>query len=206
MEENMNMTAERSLEIITEQIERSRRVIAKNSGKPLILWGILVALTATVIWYLWTKTGSPAWNFLWFAMSAIGSLCMCFITRNSEKIPRTETSRTLGKVWKWFGIIATGFFALIWIAWGIRSVAGIEGTLKVDLTMIITLMMGLCSTISGAILKFNFVTVSSIVATALSVLFLMLMPDGSPVRILTFVILGVIALIVPGVILQRQGR
>ena len=206
MEANVNMTAERSLEIITEQIERSRRAIAKNSGKPLILWGALVALTATVIWILWSKTGSPAWNLLWFAMSAIGAVCNYFMSRNSEKIPQSEVSRTLGKIWMWFGITCTGFFALIWIAWGIRSAAGIEGPIRIDLTMIITLLMGLCSTISGAVLRFRFVIISSVLATALSALFLMLMPDGSPVRILTFVILGVIALIVPGIVLQKQGK
>ena len=41
-------------------------------------------------------------------------------------------------------------------------------------------------------------------ATALSVLFLMVMPEGSALRILTFVILGLFALIIPGVILQKQ--
>jgi hypothetical protein len=32
MEEKNNMTAERSLEIITEQIERSRQMVAKKQG------------------------------------------------------------------------------------------------------------------------------------------------------------------------------
>ena len=36
MEENMNLTAERSLEIIRESIERSQRAITKNSGLPLM--------------------------------------------------------------------------------------------------------------------------------------------------------------------------
>ena len=72
--------------------------------------------------------------------------------------------------------------------------------------LVILLMMGLCGTLSGAVLKFKPITVSSVVATALSALFLMVMPDGSPVRILTFAILGAFALIVPGVILQKQVK
>ena len=55
-------------------------------------------------------------------------------------------------------------------------------------------------------LKIKAVTVSALVATILSALFLMIMPDESAIRILTFAILGVFALIVPGVILQKQGR
>lgn len=201
-----NFSAENSLRLIAETIERSRRTIAKNSGKPLILWGSLVALTAVIIYILWSLTGSPAWNFLWFAMSAIGAVCMRSLTRNREKVPDTEISRTLGKIWMWFGIFSTGFFALVWAAWGVRCAVGIEGPLRVDLTLVILLMMGLCGTLSGAVLKFKPITVSSVVATALSALFLMVMPDGSPVRILTFAILGVFALIVPGVILQKQVK
>jgi hypothetical protein len=201
-----NFSAENSLRLIAETIERSRRTIAKNSGKPLILWGSLVALTAVIIYILWSLTGSPAWNFLWFAMSAIGAVCMRSMTRNSEKVPDSEISRTLGKIWMWFGIFSTGFFALVWAAWGVRCAVGIEGPLRVDLTLVILLMMGLCGTLSGAVLKFKPITVSSVVATALSALFLMVMPDGSPVRILTFAILGFFALIVPGVILQKQVK
>ena len=201
-----NFSAENSLRLIAETIERSRRTIAKNSGKPLILWGSLVALTAVVIYILWSLTGSPAWNFLWFAMSAVGAVTMRSMMRNSEKVPDTEISRTLGKIWMWFGIFSTGFFALVWAAWGVRCAVGIEGPLRVDLTLVILLMMGLCGTLSGAVLKFKPITVSSVVATALSALFLMVMPDGSPVRILTFAILGAFALIVPGVILQKQVK
>ena len=43
MEEKNNMTAERSLEIIRESIERSQRTINKNSAIPLIWWGLCVS-------------------------------------------------------------------------------------------------------------------------------------------------------------------
>lgn len=201
-----NLSAENSLRIIAETIERSRRTITKNSGKPLILWGVLVALFSLIIWGLWTKTGSPAWNFLWFAMSAIGFVCMKTLFRNREKVPETEVSRMLGKIWMWFGIFASGFFALVWVAWGIRSLTGVEGTLSVDLTLIILLMMGLGGTLSGAVLENKVVTASALIATTFAALFLMVMPTGSPLRILSFAILGVFALIVPGIILQKQGR
>ena len=174
--------------------------------KPLILWGVLVALFSLIIWGLWTKTGSPIWNFLWFAMSAIGFVCMKTLFRNREKVPETEVSRMLGKIWMWFGIFATGFFALVWVAWGIRSLTGVEGTLSVDLTLIILLMMGLGGTLSGAVLGNKVVTASALIATTFAALFLMVMPTGSPLRILSFAILGVFALIVPGIILQKQGR
>ena len=200
-----NFSAENSLRLISETIERSRRAIVKNSGKPLILWGVLVSLTAAIIWLLWTKTGSPVWNFLWFAMSIIGFICMRTMFKDREKAPDTEISRILGKIWMWFGIVSTSFFALVWIAFGIRQAVGIEGPLSVDLTMVILILMGLCGILSGAVLKNKAITTFAAIATALSALFLMIMPTASPLRILTFVILGVFALIVPGIILQNNG-
>ena len=75
-----NLSAENSLRLIAETIERSRKAIAKNSGKPLILWGALVTITSVVIWGLWTKTGTPMWNLLWFAMTAIGVIGTYYMT------------------------------------------------------------------------------------------------------------------------------
>ena len=201
-----NFSAENSLRLITETIERSRRTMAKNSGKPMILWGSLVAVTSVVIWLLWTKTGSPMWNFLWFAMSVIGTIFSRLISRNQEQVPASEISRILGKVWMWFGIFATGFFALVLLVALLRSALGMSGIIQIDMTMLILMMMGLCGAISGSVLKLKPITVSSVVATVLSVIFLLMIPDGSPLQILTFLIMGVFALIVPGVILQRKAN
>ena len=82
--ETKNLTTESSLKIIAETMERSRMTIAKNSGRPLILWGCLVAVTSVIIYFLWSKTGSPVWNLLWFAMSIIGFICTIFMVAMSK--------------------------------------------------------------------------------------------------------------------------
>ena len=87
-----------------------------------------------------------------------------------------------------------------------EKLSGIEGALSVDLTLIITLLMGLCGALSGSVLKYKPITACSVVATALSALLLMVISGSSPVRILSFVILGVFALLIPGLILQKQKR
>ncbi len=201
-----NFSAENSLRLITETIERSRRTMAKNSGKPMILWGTLVAVTAVIIYFLWAKTGNPIWNLLWFAMSAIGGICTYVMGRDREKVPATEINRILGKVWMWFGIFATGFYVMLWVVACIRYAANMDGVVGVDMTMLILMMMGLCGAISGSVMNQKAVSLSSVLATALAVIFLLLIPDGSPLQILTFLILGVVALIIPGLILQRKAN
>ena len=200
-----NLSPENSLRLIAETIERSRKAIAKNSGKPLILWGSLVTITAVIIWGLWTRTGTPMWNLLWFAMTAIGIIGTYFMTRNQEKIPESDTKRILGSIWKWFGIFTTGLYALLWIAALILYARGAETVITINLTLIIALMMGLCGAISGSVMKMKAVTAAATVGTALSVLLVLLVPDGSPVQILSFAILGVIVLIIPGIIFQKKS-
>lgn len=199
-----NLSAENSLRIITETIERSRNAIAKNTGKPLILWGALVTLTSIVIWALWAKTGSPMWNLLWFAMTAIGAIGTYFITRNQDKVPESETKRILGCVWKWFGFFAVGLYALLWVAALILYAQGDSSVVTINLSLILSLMMGLCGAISGAVMKMKSVTAASVVATILAVLLVLLVPNGSPLQILSFAILGLIALVIPGVIFQKK--
>lgn len=139
-------------------------------------------------------------------MSALGGFFTYRMNRNREKVPATEISRILGKVWMWFGIFTTGFYVLLWAVALIRYSAHMEGIVSVDLTLLITMMMGLCGAISGAVMSCRPVTAGSVLATALSVVFVLLVPNGAPVQILTFLILGVFALIIPGVILQRKAN
>jgi len=200
-----NLSAENSLRLIAETIERSRRTIAKNSGKPMIFWGILVIVTALVICLLWSRTGNPIWNLLWFAMSAIGGIGTSFLTRDREKVPVSEISRILGKIWMWFGIFATGFYLLIWVAYLLMMWFEMPIDLHVDLTLLIGLMLGLCGAISGTVMNLRSVSVSSVVATALAVLMCLMIPSDSALRILAFVVLGFFALVVPGIILQKKG-
>ena len=49
MEENSNLTAERSLEIITQQIEQSRRDVSKTTAQSLYIAGICIMCTAVLV-------------------------------------------------------------------------------------------------------------------------------------------------------------
>ena len=49
MEEKNNMTAERSLEIIRESIERSRKAVSADAGTTLLISGLCIVGVATVV-------------------------------------------------------------------------------------------------------------------------------------------------------------
>lgn len=197
-----NLTTEQSLRIIRETLDKSRRSIARNSGKPLISWGLLLVVFSIIIWQLWARTGSPAWNLLWFAMTAIGAIIQIFLLKNKEKVPDSEVGRMLGKIWMWYGIIATTFFAAIWICVPIARYFDL-GSIHVNLTLVMVLLLGLAGAISGAVLKIPSMEILAAVAAILCSMVAILV-DG-PAQILTIGIIGVCALLIPGIILQRKS-
>lgn len=200
-----NLTAENSLRLIAETIERSRKTIAKNSGKPLILWGSLVSITAIIIWGLWSCTGSAQWNLLWFAMTVIGGIGTYFLVRNNEKVPETEVSRIIGRIWLWYGIFSIGMILLVLIVAAVCSALDIPAHIHFDSTPLIMVMLGLCGTISGVVMKMKAVVASSVIATALCVVFTALVPEDSPAQILVFAILGIFILVIPGILLHKKS-
>ena len=65
MEEKNNMTAERSLEIITEQIERSRQSVSKDVGMSLFIAGLCIIGVAFVTSICTLLTGNMAFHLLY---------------------------------------------------------------------------------------------------------------------------------------------
>lgn len=197
-----NLTTEQSLRIISETLDKSRRTIARNSGKPLILWGILIIVFSLLIWLLWSKTGSPALNFLWFAMSAIGFVAQAFLLKNKERVPDSEVGWMLGKIWMWYGIIATAFFFSMWLCVPIANHFNIPG-IPVNLTLVMILLLGLAGATSGAVLKIPTMEILSAVAAIICGMLAILIQG--PTRILAIGIISLCALLIPGIVLQNKN-
>lgn len=108
MEEKSNLTAERSLEIIRESIERSQRTINKNSAIPLIWWGLCVIIFSLFIAYLWKNHGGPIWNMLWAILWIVGLAGDRIIDKRRERVPTTFVGNTISYVWATFGVFCCG--------------------------------------------------------------------------------------------------
>ena len=211
MEENTNMTAERSLEIITEQIEQSRHAIAENSSLSLISWGTCVFVFALLIAWLWEQHGAPAWNALWFAMWLLGYLAEWLIAKRRNPVPASFVSKTIGQVWATFGI----FIGAIGLIFGLAGSGLLPITftvssdhanahLYINLTSIISLCFGIASTITGFILKNRIVQVCGFVAGLGGFFCALKYPWSEQLYVMAAVAL--IGLIVPGLVIYFQNR
>ena len=157
MEENANLTAERSLEIITEQIERSRNVVAKDTGQSLYLSGLATMGTAVTVALVNGLSGSPLGRLLWLVLPIIIWLIMRIHDKKQVQAPVSLVGTLVGKTWWTFGGIVIGFylFALIWnyLASRLFDNPATAVQAMVTITPVIILLMGMAVAITGHILK-----------------------------------------------------
>ena len=110
MEENMDLTAERSLEIITEQLEKSRRAVSKDTGEWLFVSGLTTMITAVVVACANYLTWTPLFHLLWFALPVVIWLVMKRINRNRVPVRESFVGTLVRKTW-----YTTLAFALVYV-------------------------------------------------------------------------------------------
>ena len=110
MEENMELTAERSLEIITEQIEKSRRAVSKDTGQWLFVTGLIAMIMSVIVASANLLSWTPLFHLLWFAFPLVLWLVMKYINRNRVPIPESFVGTLVRKTW--YTILA---FSLVYV-------------------------------------------------------------------------------------------
>ena len=103
--EERKLNEKESLELIAQMIQNSKKNLQVGRGNQFILWGWLGAITslAVMVMLMWTK--NPAWNWLWFAIPAIGWPTMMWQLKKEEKPVVTFTDKVLKAVWMSIGSI-----------------------------------------------------------------------------------------------------
>jgi hypothetical protein len=157
MEENANLTAERSLEIITEQIERSRNVVAKDTGQSLYLSGLATMGTAVMVALVNGLSATPLGHLLWLVLPIIIWWIMHIRDKKQVQAPVSLVGTLVERTWWSFGGIVIGFylFALVWnfIVMRLYDNLATATQAMVTITPVIILLMGMAVAVTGHILK-----------------------------------------------------
>ena len=207
MEEQNNLTAERSLEIICESIESSQHAITKNSSWTLIWWGSCVVAFSLLIAYLWENHGGPAWNALWAVMWGTGYLGEWIISKHKKPVPTNFVSKTIGHVWATFGIFMCLFGLILGLIGGgiIPVKLTVPETLYyINITSIISLCFGIASTITGFIIKNRIVQICGLIAGLGGFFCALQYPWVEQLYVMAVV--AIIGMIIPGVIIYYQNK
>lgn len=191
MEQNNEMSAQQSLQIITETFNKSRKGILRNSAKYFLLWGALLTAISLVIYLLWNLTGKPQWNFLWFAMPAIGYSLAALMGKYDVAVPQNEVSKMLTGVWRVFGVFAITLSALAIFL------------VPMNVSLIIVIILGLAECMSGVLLKNWPIIVCGFLLGVGGAVVAMLVKSEAQLLIFT---LGGILLLVTGALMKLQNK
>ena len=207
MEVDNNLTAERSLEIIRESIERSQRTINKNSALPLIWWGGCVVVFSLFIAYLWKNHGGPVWNMLWAVLWLIGYAGNWMIDKRRESVPTTFVGKIVSYVWSTFGIFCCGIGMIFgFIGCGVLPMELILPKVYAFgcITSVISLCFGMGTTITGLVIRNRIIQVCGLIA-GIGGFFGALHFSGHT-QLYVMAIVALIGLIVPGITILLQNR
>ncbi len=135
------MTAQESLDLISEMLNNNRRCILQNSAKHFILWGALLLVFSIVIYELLHVTRDLRWNLLWFAMPVLGFPLARLLGKKGTVVPQNVISSQLHYVW-----LAYCAFAVV-----ISIVAMFE--MPSCITLLLVALLGFAECSSGLLLK-----------------------------------------------------
>lgn len=230
MEENSNMTAERSLKIITEQIEMNRRAVSKTLGQSLYISGLCIMVTSVlvaIINFLSMSSGMVGiGHLLWFLLPvAIWFFSRKYIKERAHT-PTNMVGQMVAKTWQTFAIFALGFFIVAIVCTSIlfpMMTTAEYSVVQIRVAPIIVLLMGMAIAMNGQILNQRWLVWFGAVAgllcfvwehfevlTWLLVHCLPLEPYEASVfmstlPLVTIFIFGFVGLLLPGMMLKKQA-
>ena len=103
--EDRKLTEKESLEVITSMIARTKAKYL-GSGNILLMWGYLIAILTILVWTLLEATHQNAWNWLWFAIPAVGVPATIVMSRKEQQVNGVTTSfdKITSRMWTIFGV------------------------------------------------------------------------------------------------------
>lgn len=164
MEEKNNLTAERSLEIITEQIERSRQIVAKDTGELLFNSSLCIIGISLLVFICLLLTGNTAFYLLFILVPAVIYGANLYVKRDRPQVPVNYVGYLVDKTWHTFGTFAILYFVLFSFHpfWTGQGSSEVLLHLNIISFRTILLMMGMTIAITGHILKKQWMVVCGI--------------------------------------------
>lgn len=189
--EDKKISGQESLELIAQMIRETQDRTARYAAYPLLIWGYTTAIISVLIWLLYRQTHLWQLNFLWFALPLIGMpLTLFFSRKDQNRGVINYIDRVTKHVWMVFGIVA---FLLSCCSF----------KLAIDILFMISLLMGMATTISGLVSKYKPLVFCGTAGIVLS--FFMLFMHTTD-KLLVFAAIFVIMQVVPGHLLNQKMK
>ena len=193
--ETKPMTGQESLELIARMIRNTQDKLERRGGMPFLIWGYATLTVSLVIWLIYRQPAHPAWMWLWFAIPAIGCAWTYFTNRGHEKTATTFIDRTINNIWIVIGLCC-GFAALF-------SMVQVASRGAFPILFAEALLISIGVAVTGLVIRLRYITVIGFLGILIS--FFLFYLQGLD-QILGFALMALVTLIVPGHIMNYQGR
>lgn len=141
--EEKKLSEKESLELIAQMIRNTQQKLERGNGIPFLIWGYATVAVSILVWYLFSSTGNPHWNFLWFLIPVIGFPTMMWNVRKQEKGIKTYIDKVISYVWIAFGVA------------GIVVSTSAMFLSSVPILFIVVLLMSVGTAITGLVIQFK---------------------------------------------------
>lgn len=190
--EEKQLNEKESLELIAQMIRNTHQKLEKGKGLPFLIWGYTTVIVSLAVWYFFSTTGNPQWNFLWLGIPVIGFPIMLLVLRKQSNYPKTYIDKVIKYVWVVIGISAF-----------IPSVASAFYP-EFPILFTVALLISIGTAITGLIIKFSPISIAGFLGMLLSILSLIWIHKYE--SYLAFSALFLIVQVIPGHILNYKSR
>ncbi len=194
MEEKI-INEQESMRIISQMIRNTQDKMEEKSGSDFLIFGYTTIAISVIIWYLCTVTRNYYWQFLWFALPAIGFGLKALTNKkakmNNKGYAVTYIDKIVSKIWTLFGITAI-----------MLSIPPFFMSGNFPILFCIILLMGMGTALTGMVTKFTPGIVCGLIAMLCSYFCFYFQGLNS---ILIFALIFIPMMIVPGHILNYRA-
>ena len=195
----------RSLEIISQMIADTSQKIEQNSSYHFLAWGYTTVLVSLFEYIVCVAGLNKSWLWAWWLIPVIGGVATYLLTRREKQSvrPKSYIDRSVSAVWTVLGLSSLVSYVVFF-----DNASAFY--------FLIAFMMGIGTTISGAICRQRLLTVSGAVSILLSVVFPLkrwaminyTITDPAIIYadILIFAAIFVVMMIVPGHIYLHRAK
>ncbi len=202
--EDRKLTEKESLEVITSMIARTKARYIGN-GNIMLLWGYLVTIIAILVWVLLATTHHNAWNWLWFAIPAIGVPASTVMARKEQRVNGVTTcfDRITSRMWTLFGVSE---IALTFVCLAFALIGGVNCW---SAMLVYSLILAPGTEIAqGLVIKENSLVGGGIAGLIIGIITLCCVAGGIPLvadwYMPLFLLAWVCMMIIPGHIINRR--
>lgn len=211
MEKKNEMTPLQSLEIIKSMMNQSRKDTQRVLGKYMMLWGLLVVLTATASDCLWRSSHEYNWGWLWLMMSIVGTAMTFYMRKRKEAhVPSSYITKSIGMVWWTIGIFCclfgfgASFIGELCQQINAQGVITGQNTFSLPTEAIMMLFFGIAATATGFILKDYLISICGVLSGFGGFIGCVLLNQASFMPVLAGV--AFISMVIPGFRIILIGR